>query len=125
MGKGLVLSSIALAALLGLALPHQATAEFRIEAEDCTAWGDLGGVPIVVGHCGGAFGGKAVKGMDYPGDWITIPVTLGENTCLSDSLRNRGQLDLVRDYAVYWIPDPPATTASADTSSSPPGSGVS
>jgi len=125
MGKGFVLSSIALAALLGLALPPQATAEFRIEAEDCTAWGDLGGVSIFVGHCWGASGGKAVKGMDYPGDWITIPVTLGENTCLSDSLQDRGQLDLVRDYAVYWIPDPPATTASADTSSSPPGSGVS
>lgn len=48
----------------------------NIECEDYTSSYDdpSGANPITAPYCSGASGLKAVQGMDYPGEWIRVPV---------------------------------------------------
>ena len=61
-----------------------------VEAETFTASYDAGGLGIYVTGCSGASGGQAVEGFDYPGDWIELKLTIGENGAFTDSLRSGG-----------------------------------
>jgi hypothetical protein len=61
-----------------------------IEAESYSAWHDEGGNTIGVVSCSAASGGQAVEGFDYPGDWIELVLTLGNNGSYADILRSAG-----------------------------------
>jgi hypothetical protein len=46
-----------------------------VELEDYTeSYNEPGSIPITAPGCPGASGLKAVQGMDYPGEWIKVPV---------------------------------------------------
>ena len=62
----------------------------RLEAEHYVASHDQGGVAIYVTTCSGASGGRAVEGFDFPGDWIEVVLTVGQNYSFSDKLRSGG-----------------------------------
>jgi hypothetical protein len=63
-----------------------------VEAEAFTASHNEGGSSILSVYCGAASGGMAVEGLDYPGDWIEVPLTIW-NGSFTDSIRSAGLLD--------------------------------
>lgn len=97
---------------------------FRLEADMYQQAGDMGGSPIHRVACGGAFNGYGVDGMDVPGDWISWTINVGERTCFVDSLRSQGATGYQRQFAIIYTPDPPATTATGDTTMTIPGDGI-
>lgn len=78
----LAISMLALLGTQALAVP------VILEAEDYVASYDAGGVAIHVTACGGASGGLAVEGYDYPGDWIELKVSILETGAYSDMFRS-------------------------------------
>lgn len=64
-----------------------------IEGETFVASQDLGGLPIAWTYCSGASGGKAVDGLDIPGEWIELVLETPDVGSFTDSLRSAGLLD--------------------------------
>jgi hypothetical protein len=102
-----------------------AAAEQRLEADQVYTWGNIGGITIQHVNCDGALNGRAIDGMDMPGEWIAWHLVLSEPFCFVDSLRSAGTTGDVRQFVTEYIPEPPATSASADSVYTVPGSGVS
>lgn len=96
----------------------------RLEAEDLITSGNTGQETIHVVECSEASQGHAIQGVDLLGEWIAFRLTLNEQTCFRDSLRTAGAVPLVRQFAVLYQPDPPATTSAADSAMSAPGTGA-
>jgi hypothetical protein len=63
-----------------------------IEAETYIASHNEGGNSIVWVSCSAASGGKALEGIDYPGDWIEVSLNVW-NGSFTDELRSAGLLD--------------------------------
>jgi hypothetical protein len=80
--------------LVGLvALAASANAQgIIVEAEAYSAYHNEGGNPIMWVDCGAASGGRAVEGLDYPGDWIEVALTIG-NGSFTDRIRSAGLFD--------------------------------
>jgi hypothetical protein len=81
--------------LVGLACLVAGTAHTQpiiLEAEDFTASHDEGGAVIQWVTCTAASGGKAVEGLDYPGDWIELTLVIW-NGSFCDSIRSAGLTD--------------------------------
>ena len=66
--------------------------DILLEAEDFTASYNEGGNPILRVSCSGASGGLALEGLDYPGDWIELSLTIW-NGSFTDTIRSAGLLD--------------------------------
>ena len=112
-----------LSAVILLATPAGAEDQ-RLEADDVYTWGNLGGITIQKVSCDGALNGRAIDGLDVPGEWIQWHLTLTEPFCFVDSLHSAGTTGVIREFVTEYIPDPPAGTAARDTVFTVPGSGV-
>jgi len=114
--------------LLVISVPGSVTPasseEVRLEAEELFTYGNIGQSLIGVVSCSDASGGHAIGGVDVPGEWIAWQVALQERTCFVDSLRTAGGDGIKREWAVLYIPDPPAETAAGDSTWTMPGGGV-
>ncbi len=64
-----------------------------VEAETFTAYHNEGGNSIMWIDCSAASGGRAVEGLDYPGDWIEVTLAI-ENGSFTDRIRSAGLVDL-------------------------------
>jgi hypothetical protein len=119
---------IAPAALLLLAAVALGTTvraeDMRLVSDDVFTWGDLGGITIQHANCEGALDGRAIDGLDLPGEWIQWHLTLTEPSCFVDSLHSAGTTDVVREFVTEYISDPLWETAARDTVFTAPGSGV-
>ncbi len=119
------LSALVIGSLAAACVPPPSTAgSFRIEAETFTSSGDGGGYPVEDVACSGASGGRGVKGVDSPGDWVSWRHEFTARTCFVDSLRSQGQSGFARTYAVLYVPDSPVTTSAIDTTTTPAGAGI-
>jgi hypothetical protein len=80
-----------------------------VELEDYTDHHDdeAGELWLRVGTCSEASGGRMVKGLDYPGEWIEVPVTVAEG----------GEYEVVLSYAAYPGDTLRATVTVGDCSS--------
>ena len=67
--------------------------QITVELEDYTDHHDdeAGELWLRVGTCSEASDGHMVKGLDYPGEWIEVPVTVAES----------GDYEVVVSYAAY------------------------
>jgi hypothetical protein len=63
-----------------------------VEAEDFVASHNEGGAVIQWVACTAASGGKALEGLDYPGDWIELTLVIW-NGSFTDSIRSAGLPD--------------------------------
>lgn len=102
-----------------------AAVEQRLDADQVYTWGNIDGILIQKVNCDGALNGRAVDGLDVPGEWIAWHLVLSEPSCFIDSLRSAGTTGVVRHFVTEFIPEPPATSASVDSVFTVPGSGVS
>jgi hypothetical protein len=108
-------SSIDLAMRL---LQFSAIAVFMCAAADtavATAWrfelesaafrfGDLGGTACQVVNCNDASGGKAVEGLDLPGEYAETDVTFLTQTCFIDSIRCSALTGVHWQFLVEFYP---------------------
>ncbi len=118
-------ASAALLLLVAVALGTTVRAEdMRLASDDVFTWGDLGGITIQHANCEGALDGRAIDGLDLPGEWIQWHLTLTEPFCFVDSLHSAGTTDVVREFVTEYISDPLWETAGQDTVFTAPGAGV-
>jgi hypothetical protein len=68
-----------------------------LEGEDFIASQDLGGLPIAWTYCSGASGGRALDGLDMPGEWIELVLSVPDAGSYADSLRSAGLLEQESD----------------------------
>jgi hypothetical protein len=76
------------AVVLAMALSAGAAEDLRLEAEEFESYGsyNIGGVDIRVSYCSYASGGLAVDGLDMPGEWFKLKVTLPIGGCFTSRL---------------------------------------
>jgi hypothetical protein len=91
--------------MLGLALLVAAAAQAAVlvEAENYVASYNTGGIGIQIVACSGASGGYAVEGVDVPGEWIEIPVTVPEIYGYADTLRSAGETGVESDLEMRIV----------------------
>jgi hypothetical protein len=123
------LSSIFLAApLISRDAAAQAASVISVEAEDLYWFGDIGGQPISVStiDCDSlTSGGKAVEGLDYPGDWIEVLLSVPEPILFRDSLCSAGDVGLRRKFVIEFLPWGSEVGGPApDTLTTVPGRGI-
>jgi hypothetical protein len=79
---------------------------------------------IHVMNCSGASDGRAVEGIDAPGEWIQTRIHLGEEVTFYDVVRSAGDGDFVRRLEVQYLDDFTMEVVRADTLVTPPGLGI-
>jgi hypothetical protein len=68
-----------------------------IEAESMVASYDAGGTSIYIATCSAASGGRAVDGIDTPGDWIEVIIDVAGGGSFVDSIRSAGVAGIESD----------------------------
>jgi hypothetical protein len=69
---------------------------FSVQMEDFTSSYDVPySTPIAAASCGGAIGGKAVKGLDNPGEWIRLVVEVPSAGTYQAFLRYQAETGVV------------------------------
>jgi hypothetical protein len=86
--------------LIALACAPAYAASILIEAETFSAYNDLGGIMIYKPTCSGASGGMAADGIDVPGEWIEVQLSVAETGAYADSLRSAGNLNQESDLQI-------------------------
>jgi hypothetical protein len=81
-------SVLAAAMVALLAAGAFASGGLRFEAEEFEAYGsyNIGGADIAVSYCSYASGGLAVDGLDVPGEWFKLKVTISSGACYSSRM---------------------------------------
>jgi hypothetical protein len=104
----------------------QSATVYTLEAENLTWSLNMGGDFISIGTCEtGVSGGKFVIGVDYPGDWIEMNVTVSQPMFFRNSLHSAGDVGLRRKYAIAFLPaGGHGAIPARDTLTTPPGKGI-
>jgi hypothetical protein len=98
-------SSVFLAAPLFSRDAAAQTIRIRVEAENYTWSFNEGGEPICISTCDKTnSGGKAVDGVDFPGDWIEMDVSVPEPMLYRNSLCSAGDVGLRRKFVIQYMP---------------------
>ncbi len=86
--RGIVRASVVGVVTCALAAGAWAADGIRVEGEDYPAYGsnDLGGYPIGSEYCAGASQYYAADGIDLPGEWIMLEVSIPEQGCYALTL---------------------------------------
>ncbi|MFH1841615.1 MAG: hypothetical protein ABIF77_00270 [bacterium] len=79
---GVVIGLLALVSLAGVQ-SVQATV-YEVEGETYYAWHNIGGRIIQITTCHAASGGLLAAGLDMPGEWLRVQITLPGSTCYED-----------------------------------------
>ncbi len=98
-----------------------------LEAENLSAFHDVGGATISATECDGrvASGGLAIEGLDLPGEYIQWRLGIGVPRLFRDSLCSAGDAGLHRTFAILFLPaDSEGPPVLGDTLTTPAGRGL-
>jgi hypothetical protein len=70
-----------------------ARVSIEVEGESFVANMNQGGLPIRASTCFNASGGYVAEGLDIPGDWIELEITLPWTRCYADWIGCQGRLE--------------------------------
>jgi len=79
---GLVISILTFGFLAGAPLARANV--YEVEGETYSAWNNIGGRNIQIASCHAASGGLTADGIDVPGEWIRLQITLPGSACYED-----------------------------------------
>ena len=105
---------LAIAALQITPVAAPAEDVILVEGETYVASHDLGGYSIHVTYCSSASGGYAADGLDIPGEWIELDVTLAEAHAYRARLALQGWPDESSTLRLALTPQAGGDAPSAD-----------
>jgi hypothetical protein len=124
--RGVTVKYFALLIILGLGAlsADLAAADVTLEAEALRNAHNIGNGDITIAPCAAASGHYAIDGLDYQGEWIELSLLILEEQCFYVAVRSAGLLGVIRDFAVEFIPEAPATSSGTDSLTTIPGGGI-